>query len=424
MNFHSIKRILFESFFLVGVLFSWACPVVAQQQTEKIYEFDSSGISRTALENYLDRAITMVYLLSPDKPEGGREYLYHEDDMRMVKDLGAKFIGRAIYRWGGESELNSSVYWETANAISAELHAFDPTMVLQGCLFEIVTEEVAEISIPAWVFKEFGLPVTDRTFSYLAMLNEKGVFVDHWGKGKSVPDISRLETKLWFYFLAGSYMETGVEAFHLGQVELIGMNDHQHENWKEIIDKIRTKAKTAARRGWVILDAHVPYGGILKDGKSLVDFNSFPLRVKEVVGDPMKGILEQGHLDAIYNKSLGGISPSGWACESLPYLVEFDNFGRSKDFGIADTSSHFVWGYDEISWFSLQSDTERDNWLRYAHDWITKTDPNGHLQMPGNRMITCENESHGSYRANRVSDACPFGYNQEEAILELWSQNN
>lgn len=56
----------------------------------KEYSFDERGISRQVLENYLDRSITMVYLLMPDKPEGRRVYSYHADDMRMVKDIGAK----------------------------------------------------------------------------------------------------------------------------------------------------------------------------------------------------------------------------------------------------------------------------------------------------------------------------------------------
>ena len=151
----------------------------------------------------------MVYLLIPDRPEGGREYTFHADDVRMVKDIGAKFIGRAIYRWGGESRLNQPEFWDQAQLILDDLHGSDPEMILQGCLFEIVTTEVDSVSIPPWVFEDFDLPSEERNFSYPLMLNDGGVFVDHWGKGKSVPDISRLETKLWFYFLASSYMGCG-----------------------------------------------------------------------------------------------------------------------------------------------------------------------------------------------------------------------
>ena len=62
------------------------------------FYFDGT-ISRQTLENYLDRAITMGYFLVPGQPEG-YQFPYRDDDVRMIHNLGAKFIGRAIYRWG------------------------------------------------------------------------------------------------------------------------------------------------------------------------------------------------------------------------------------------------------------------------------------------------------------------------------------
>ena len=115
----------------------------------------------------------------------------------------------------------------------------------------------------------------------------EGLFVDHWRKGSSVPDISKLETQLWFYYLAGSYMNLGCEAFHLGQVELIGMNDPDRMAWAGLLAKIREYAGKHARRNWVLLDAHVPKGDMIKDGVSLIDFNSFPLRIKEIPEKPL-----------------------------------------------------------------------------------------------------------------------------------------
>jgi len=67
------------------------------------FYFDGT-ISRQTLENYLDRAITMGYFLVPGQPEG-YQFPYRDDDVRMIHNLGAKFIGRAIYRWGQESKL-------------------------------------------------------------------------------------------------------------------------------------------------------------------------------------------------------------------------------------------------------------------------------------------------------------------------------
>ena len=251
------------------------------------------------------------------------------------------------------------------------------------------------------------------------MLNRDGKLVRHWGRS-SVPDISQLETQLWFAYLAGAYIELGCEAIHLGQVGLIGMNDPTLTSWSKVVEHIRQIAKRKARRHMVLLDAHVPSGGMIVDGRSLLDFNSFPLRIKSTVEHPQQAALEVGHLDSLFGRSKGCISPSGWKCDSLPYLVEFDNFGRSRNPNVADVRSIFVWGWDEISWLSLQSEDYRNDWLRYAHQWVHTHDANGHLQMPVNRMISCPNETGGNYRANLRSEACPVGYSQEETIKELF----
>jgi len=311
----------------------------------------------------------------PHHPEGRRTYPYHHDDTRLIKNIGAKFIGRAIYRWGGESRLNDPGFWSDAKILIDTLHAFDPDIVFQACLFEIITEDVNKVKIPGWVFDDFDLPVEDRNFSYKAMLNESGIYVNHWREGSSVPDISRLESQLWFYYLAGSYIDLGCEAFHLGQVELIGMNDPDRKDWAGLLTKIREYAGKHARRHWVLLDAHVPKGDMIKDGVSLIDFNSFPLRIKEIPGSPYQSKLEVNYLDALFKKSKGCISPSGWRCESLPYLVEFDNYGRKNPPNEADTTSIFVWGWDEIYWFAQQPEPNRNDWLKYAFDWLREARP-------------------------------------------------
>jgi hypothetical protein len=384
------------------------------------YHFDGT-ISREVLENYLERSVTMAYFLVTGETEGNRGYPYREDDIRLIRNIGAKFIGRAIYRWNGEDRLNDPNFWTGAKELIERVHAFDPDVIFQGCLFETISSRVNKIKIPYWVFTEFGLPVKDRTFSYEAMLNKDGKLVNHWGRS-SVPDVTRLETQLWFYYLARSYINLGCEALHLGQVRLIGMADPDLKEWSGLLVRIRAYAKDHARRHLVLLDAHVPTWGMIVDGVSLLDFNSFPLRIKEVPERPYEAVLEVGHLDAIFKKSKGCISPSGWQCESLPYLVEFDNYGRSRTPNVANLNSHFVWGWDEISWFSLQDKEYRNKWLEYAYNWLKQTDPNGHLQMPVSRMISCPNDTFGSYRANTRSQSCPIGYSQEETIKRIWSR--
>jgi hypothetical protein len=427
LNIHSIKNsrrlcYLVVVSLVVGLFFNerqvHASETPSKQQ-QLNYHFDGT-ISREVLENYLDRSVTMAYFLVTGKAEGNREYPYREDDVRLIRNIGAKFIGRAIYRWNGEDRLNDASFWTDAKALIDRIHAFDPDVIFQGCLFETISTRVNSVKIPSWVFTDFGLPKEDRNFSYDDMLNKSGKLVNHWRRS-SVPDVTRLETQLWFYYLAGSYINLGCEALHIGQVRLIGMADPDLKEWSRLLIRIRAYAKTHARRHLVLLDAHEPTWGMIVDGVSLLDFNSFPMRIKEVPERSYEAVLEVNHLDAMFCKSKGCISPCGWKCQSLPYLVEFDNYGRSRTPNVANTKSIFVWGWDEISWFSLQDEEYRNQWLEYAYIWIKKTDPNGHLQMPVSRMITCPNKTFDSYRANTKSPNCPIGYSQEETIKKIWN---
>src|SRR5690606_39745108 len=92
-------------------------------------------------------------------------------------------------------------------------------------------------------------------------------------------------------------------------------------------------------------------------------------------------------MDVIYKLSKGVVTPSGWECAHLPYLVEVDNYGISPKPGVPG-QEWFVWGYDEISWFALQPENYRNQWLQYAWNWVREHDPNGYLQMPGSRVVT------------------------------------
>lgn len=393
-------------------------------QTSKIDYHFNRNISEEVLRNYLSRSITMAEICTSPKFKVDGEDNTLADDIRLIKNTGAKFIGRAIFRWGSEQNLNDPDFLPFAENIIKEVHAFDPDVIFQAAIFEAVTENVEKVAIPAQVFKAFGLPAEERNFDYEAMLYTNGLYKDQWGKGNSVPDVSKTEAKLWLYYLATRYIDAGFEGLHWGQVALMNAKDQDLTHWFGMIDKIRAYAKSNARRHFVLNDAHTPRGGFVKDGKLLMDFHSFPLRIKEDESQAMKGVLHEGFLDALYNKSKGGLTASGWKCESLPYLVEFDNFGVSNQTGKSPSKTPFIWGYDEITWFSMLSPEIQKEWLEYAFKWVRMTDDNGYLQMPVCRMIVDGKSPVHKYKANIKSEACPNGTGLEYKIKEIWSNND
>jgi len=341
------------------------------------------------------------------------------DNVRMLHEIGAKYIARSLCLWGRESALLSNM--DRARQQLASVRATDPEKVWEACIFEIVTTQVNEVPVPEWAFTALGQPTEKRNFRYDDMLYADGLFKDHWRTGNSVPDVSRPETQLWFYFLASSYIDMGFEAIHFGQMELMDRNDRDLTHYATLLSNIRAHAASHAPRRFVLCNAHVPSGGLVRDGKLLLDFHAFPLRVMEVPDKPEEGILKVGFSDGIYLRSKGGISPSGWVCEHLPYLVELDNWGISAHPGNAHEGGNWIWGYDEISWFAHQSRDYRSRWLHYALEWIRTTDPNGHLEMPGSRGMRSPLDNRRWYFANNPSPQVPDGLADESVIRAIWS---
>lgn len=374
------------------------------------YSFDGS-ISREVLENYLSRALTVAFI----GDTGEYASRYRMDNVRMVVNTGAKFIGRAAGTWGtpGDDEEHFRVAKETADLI----HQADPTIITQAAIFEIVDRDVKKIPVPGWVFEEFGLKPETRGFNYEDMLYSDGRFVNHWGDGASVPDMSKLETRMWFYYRARRYIDSGYEAIHFGQVHLMDQNDPGHVCWQDLLGRVRAYAARHARRHLVLCDAHTH--GVVEDGRLLFDFHAYPLRIAEVPGKPEEGCLVMGRIDSIYGRSKGGITPSGWPAESLPYLVEVDNYGLGPRPG-ESCGEWWTWGYDEIVWFARQDEVYRNEWLRYAWDWVRKHDPNGWFQMPAMRCLAAPVNGRNYYYANTRSVANPDGFNQEETIKQIW----
>ena len=386
------------------------------------YAFSGGKISEKVLRNYLSRAITEAeFLANPVHTTDG--YWGTEDDERMLLNVGAKFVGRAIYSWNKEKfflESNSS-WLDGAKKKIDRMHEQDPDIIFQAAMFETVSTAVSQVPIPAWVFEAFGKTPQTRNFDFNAIRDENNVFLGQWGSGTCVPDMSREEAQMWFYYMAVRYMEAGVEAIHCGQVMLMasmGDKDNGYAGYRKLFSLIREAAKTKARRGTVLLDAHC--NGIAIDGQTMFDFASFPMRLKEDTSRPsvMAARLKMGYLDSIIGKTVAGTTPSGWYTDRLPYLLEFDNFGKSDHPG-SPGNDHFVWGYDEISWIARVPEDYASTFVREAVQYLDEYDPVGYLQMPGCRVAAGAAVS--PYRCNMASDACPSGKNLEATIKSLWT---
>lgn len=370
---------------------------------QKNFTFDGS-ISREVLNNYLSRAVTH-FGIGYDNDVYSDTF---EDDLRMLKNEGAKFIGRAALVW--HYSVPDKEGFAFAKKRIARGHEIDPEFIFQACVFECIYRPfVEQTPIPAYVFEAFSLPVENRCFSFDAM-KITGEPDDIWGMPQTaVPDITRTEAQMWFFYRSAEYIRAGCEAIHLGQVCWIGRNDPDFSCWKTVISKIRAFAAIHARRHYVLIDAHTL--GWLRQDETMFDYNAFPIRLKEVVDKPMECICEEGYLDSMFN-------PKDGLCR--PFIVEFDNFGISSAPGVPNVSSHYAWGYDEITWFSKCPPEYRARFLNYIADWVNERYPEGWVQMPSRRCLVGAHRY--NYSANTRSEACPHGWSDEETIKSIFAR--
>src|SRR5258706_7426383 len=102
------------------------------------YRFDGS-MSEEVLRSYLSRSMTTMYLLSSHGD--------FDDNLRMLTNCGVKFAGRAVYQWGREEGEAPAIpkKLEQAKAKAAKVHGTDPELVLQACIFEIISGDVNDL---------------------------------------------------------------------------------------------------------------------------------------------------------------------------------------------------------------------------------------------------------------------------------------
>ncbi|MBQ9358281.1 MAG: hypothetical protein IJT95_01915 [Abditibacteriota bacterium] len=393
-----------------------------------VYDFDST-ISCETLEAYLSRALVLSGVCCDAE---GVPSEYEGDNLRAIANVKPKFIGRAAL--AGSCPADDELHFATAREIARKIHRIDPEIILQSAILEAVfscqcpeaieagrTTGVEKIPVPARVFEAFGLKSEDRCFDYEAMLFPDGSYRNNWAPGGSVPDITRTETQMWYYYRATRYIDAGYEAIHFGQADLVGRRDDGRKAWTGLLDMVREYARKNARRHYVLCDAHFFARNARVGERYLWDFFAFPIRPVSGV-KPFEAALAKGHGDAGYDTMPPGIHPAGWECDILPQLYEIDNFFD----GIDGRPVYNVWGADEISWFANCPEEYRNSFLVYAADWLKHNVRRGYMSMPGIRPATFPLGSTGwtgqQYRFNTPSPACPAGFGQEETVKALFAR--
>jgi hypothetical protein len=445
-----------------------------QEPVPKDFTFKNT-MTKEVLRNYASRAVTAADLCSND-------FIFNED-LRMLRRIGAKYIGRAAsYSWSGYlSSAQIEDHFNIAEERATKVHAADPEMILQAGVFEIAYKEtVNNTSIPAWVFQDFDLPVERRNFRYVDVVFPVGhnYGPGYWGNdGSAVPKIANVEAQMYFYYLICRYIDAGFEAVHIGQAEM--MMEYKNVNnavdWDRVLTLARKYAKQHARRGIILFDAHsaIDSPGLKVNNRLLLDIQAAGLVPNETqeengIKKCMIGSYETCWLTWI-GRSAGGEHPLGFTIDNHITILEFDNYGAAPEeiVGQATPCAFWNWGYDDITWFALQPESYRNEFLLSCNAFLKRITDKEKKQVyfiqpqvrrvitPGskppvlmykpssdynaafvvnylNKENTTYVEKDGGfqltvtqdYRANRQSDGCPNGFGQENTIREIFLGTN
>ena len=364
-----------------------------------------ADLTSDKIDRYLNRAIS--HFLPWDNPTRSREFL---------KNTGTKFIHWSHLLWG-----HPIPEWKTLSAEIDTVHNsnWGRDVVYEAGVMEAIYRGTTDKAfIPDWLYQcmeELGInktrkpgPNGPRYFSYENMFDRNSTTwppgnIGRWSRdseGKddgSAPDITMVETQLWYAYLITEYIDAGFEGIMFGGLEITGASDFASGN--ECMYELsqfskRIAAARAYRRG-VFLSTHhyfVPYKDNWDPDTPTKIFTHMTWPSRMFYSKKFNHGMESGlyatedgqHRTAAEFNMVVKKPPL-----DLPVLIEIDNYGPQRpDSPIACNTD----GDDEINAYKKKPSWARAAFLRqYYHEFLTYTNKLGrsgrvHLAPSGERM--------------------------------------
>lgn len=331
------------------------------------------NLTKPLLEAYLDRAIVHMNLWD----DRSREFLRH---------TSAKFIHWADLGWVRRYTTDD---WLTLTAAVDAVHSTEwGADVLFECgIMEAIGRQATDTAlIPKWfltVLTETGIqqqrtpgPKGPHYFSYEAMFDRNAEdwpkhFVGLWHADpvheQSVPDLTMLETQIYYAYLIAEYIDAGFEGVMFGQTMLTGRRDHDNKALHSICRFARRWAEARGYRNAVTLTSHVIYPADYPKSpedkaRPLFTHLTWPTRMsctdKTPFGmrlgpDEKTEGLRQGGEEIVRLLQLP---------HDLPILLEIDNYGPTDG-----PSAVCDEGYDEITAYASRPPERRGEFLKHYY---------------------------------------------------------
>lgn len=228
------------------------------------------SMTKSTLETYLARSAFFDY---------ANEGCYYKfinptcfnTDKPMLQNTKPFMLCRFATSWGGQSYADFTEENEMAQKIHTEI---DNGIILEGFISEFVTKNISPtgsilITIPTWAKTAFGYTGNATYFDHAQMAysdvnmsnpcgsgsNQQHVWCSNGNFEGVVPDITKVMTKMWYYYIARTLIDYKYEAITLGQWRIINDADNGNNALWDLLSKIRTYANTNAKRNLVLISS-------------------------------------------------------------------------------------------------------------------------------------------------------------------------
>lgn len=391
--------------------------------------------------------------------------------IKAFVDMKASFILRATNTWDNHGSLKPGTsYYQAMKQIVTDINAaYDCAglrrPVIQGTIFEYITTSVNSVPIPADIINEFRTtPGFDNTYYLDFFGNPKTInfnrdriikqpIADPW---PNTPSISRIEAKMWFFYLAKMYIDMGYKSIHMGQMDNWAYLDNNYSSTTILLNKIRAYAQS--KNTFVLLTEEnrkaVKFPGT---NTFMYDFDVRALLPREIsnpqvcgennctntpvnylTNTPCANQTYPAVIDACIITSAGntsGLSPLyGCLLPYQPFSTYFDFgtglFNASHPASPGCSGQYGVWGWDDARWFAegISSQNCRAFWIQ---DGICRMrqfyNGFGFMGVPG-LLYANKPENGGKYLQgiNPTSDGRYLLTDEplvKNAILSAWTVN-
>ena len=366
--------------------------VLHPANTHSPLHFESqSSLTKSLLSAYLDRAVSHL---------NGHWDDWNARGMQFLESSGTKFL-----HWGdlGWARIYTATDWQAITAAADTIHgsAWGGDIILECGIMEAIYPSQADNQrIPDWylqVLQDLGIqqqrafgPNGPQYFCYEAMFDRNAPdwpYVDIWGSGSGAPDITMLETLLWYAWLAGEYIDAGFEGIMWGQIMMTGTRDYDHAASYGLCEFARQWANARGYRQAMTLTSHVNRDWNFPTNSSNPVFThlTWPTRMSYTTNTGFGMQFGVGVAAAPPQQGGQEIEAILQLSGDLPILLEIDNYAPGQTIVCNE-------GWDEITAFARKPAADRraflDHYYYAMRNWTNSAGNNRiHFALPSLRPL-------------------------------------